>query len=295
MTTLARSITDAQFEQLRKLIYDRAGIDFQASRKYVLETRLSRRLEELHLDNFDQYLMFLTVGPYRDDEFQEMINRVTINETSFFRNGPQLEVFEKHVLPAIIEARRGTRQLRIWSCACSTGEEPYTLAIQVHRTLGLRLADWRVEVIGTDISERVLMAAQDARYAAHSVRNVQPLVLQRYFTHEDGFYQVSDEVRSMVHFDLLNLKDGFAARRYGTFDVIFCRNVMIYFDEAMKAHCVRLFERQLAGDGTLFIGHSETLRQTPTQLHPVPRSEAFAYGRPGAHPLLPTTAEVSHV
>lgn len=194
MTTQTLTISDAQFERLRKLIYDRAGIHFQPSRKYVLETRLSRRLEELHLDDFDQYLAFLTIGPYRDVEFQEMFDRITINETSFFRNPPQLDVFEKQVLPAMLEARKATRQLRIWSCACSTGEEPYTLAIQIHRTLGLRLADWRVEILGTDISERVLLAAEAGRYAAHSVRNADPLVLSRYFTASENFYQIRPDI-----------------------------------------------------------------------------------------------------
>ncbi len=288
MAIAARTMSSAHFEQLRKIVYERSGIWFQDSRKHVLETRLSRRLEELKFDDFGQYLTFLAVGPHREDEFQEMFNRITINETSFFRNERQLDVFEQQVLPQLIEARRACKRLRIWSAACSTGEEPYTLAIQVHRTLGVRLDDWHVEILGTDISEKVLLAAREGLYASYAVRTMNPLVLSRYFTEREGAYQLDTTIRSMVHFELLNLKDTLAARRFGMFDVIFCRNVLIYFDDAMKQHCTKLFHVQLATDGVLFIGHSESLRHVDTPFEPLPIPQAFAYvkrptGRGGGH------------
>ncbi|MFW5652701.1 MAG: CheR family methyltransferase, partial [Planctomycetota bacterium] len=130
-------MSPTQFDKLRKIIYERSGIHFQDSKKYVLESRLGHRLQELDMETFDQYCTFLTIGPYRDDEFQEMFNRITINETSFFRNEPQLDVFESQVLPELLKARQGIKRLRLWSAACSSGEEPYTLAILVHRTLGV--------------------------------------------------------------------------------------------------------------------------------------------------------------
>lgn len=277
MATAALTMSPAQFEKLRKIVYERSGIWFQDTKKYVLETRLSRRLEELEFDDFDQYLMFLTVGPYREDEFQEMFNRITINETSFFRNEPQLDVFEKQVLPKLIETRRPTKKLRIWSAACSSGEEPYTLAIQVHRTLGVRLSDWTVEILGTDISEKVLLMAQAGKYATYSIRSMNPLVLQRYFKEHEGGYQIDPTIQSMVHFELLNLKESLAAKRFGLFDVIFCRNVLIYFDDKMKTQVARMFHDQLAPDGHLFIGHSESLRYTDVPFEPMPVPQAFAY------------------
>jgi chemotaxis protein methyltransferase CheR len=277
MIAAATTMTDAQFNRLRSIIYERSGIHFQDTKKYVLESRLSQRIVELDFENFDQYLLFISVGPYRDDEFQEMFNRITINETSFFRNEPQLEVFEREVLPRLIESRKATKSLRFWSSACSSGEEPYTLAIQLHRSMGIRLADWKIEVLGTDISEKVLLAAQAGRFSSYSVRSMQPLVLQRYFREVNGFYQIDPTIQSMVRFELLNLKDAAAAKRFGTFDVIFCRNVMIYFDDAMKTHCVRLFHQQLAGDGTLFIGHSESLRGIPVPFEQLPMPQGFAY------------------
>ncbi|MEQ9454424.1 MAG: protein-glutamate O-methyltransferase CheR [Phycisphaeraceae bacterium] len=277
MPVATLKINDSQFAKLRQVIYERSGIHFQESKKYVLESRLSRRLEELEFSDYDQYIMFLTAGPYQTDEFQEMFNRITINETSFFRNEPQLEVFERRVLPALLEARKAKKQLRFWSAACSSGEEPYTLAIQLHRSLGVRLADWRVEILGTDISEKVLMTAASGVYTNYAIRSVDPMVLTRYFKKDGETYEVNPEVKAMVHFEKLNLKDTLAAKRFGTFDVIFCRNVMIYFDDEMRSRVVKTFHDQLADDGTLFIGHSETLRNLGVPFEPVTEPQAFAY------------------
>ena len=278
MPGVSRPILSAsQFEKLRKIVYDRAGIHFQDTKKYVLESRLSRRLEELDLDDFDQYLMFLTCGPYQTDEFQEMFNRITINETSFFRNEPQLDTFEQRFLPELLEKRKATKTLRIWSAACSSGEEPYTLAMILHRSLGIRLSDWRIEILGTDISEKVLHTAQSGRYTHYAVKSTNPMVLGRYFKKDGMDYVLDDEIRSMVHFEKLNLKDTYAARRFGNFDVIFCRNVMIYFDDPMKKSCVQMFHKQLADDGVLMIGHSETLRSLDVAFEQVNMPQAFAY------------------
>ncbi|MEM1212916.1 MAG: protein-glutamate O-methyltransferase CheR [Planctomycetota bacterium] len=277
MPAATLSLTDTQFDKLRKIVYDRAGIHFQDTKKYVLESRLARRVEELEFEDFDQYLMFLTAGPYQMDEFQEMFNRITINETSFFRNEPQLDVFERTVLPKLLEARKATKTLRLWSAACSSGEEPYTLAIQLHRTLGVRLADWRIEILGTDISEKVLETASSGVYTHYAVRSVNPMVLSRYFKQDGRNYVLDPEIQSMVSFQKLNLKDTLAAKRFGTWDVIFCRNVMIYFDEQMKTSCVKLFHNQLNDDGTLFIGHSESIRNLGVPFIQTDNPQGFAY------------------
>lgn len=271
----------AQFDQLRKIIYERAGIHFPDNKKYVLESRLGQRLAELEIETYDEYIAFLTMGPYQSDEFQEMFNRITINETSFFRNEPQLDVFEKQILPKLLEARKTQKRLRIWSAACSSGEEPYTLAIQVHRSLGVRLADWRIEILGTDISEKVLEIAQAGKYTNYSTRTVPPLVMQRYFKQEGQYAVLDPSIRSMVHFETHNLKDRMAARRHGTWDVIFCRNVMIYFDDAMKKDVLKTFNEQLAPDGTLFIGHSETIRGMEVGFTPLNIPQGFCYEKIG--------------
>ena len=267
----------AQFEKLRCIIYERSGIHFPDNKKYVLESRLGRRLIEMEIDDYDQYIALLTMGPYRDDEFQEMFNKITINETSFFRNEPQLEIFEKRVLPGLLEARSVSKRLRLWSAACSTGEEPYTLAIMLHRSLGLRLADWHIEILGTDISEKALAVAQEGKYTDYAMRTTPLLVQQRYYAKDGPFFLIDPTIKSMVHFELHNLKDRLAAKRHGKFDVIFCRNVMIYFDDAMKQQVVSMFADQLNDDGTLFIGHSETLRGMSVPFEATESPQGFCY------------------
>lgn len=252
-------MTDPEFDRFRKIVYERSGIWFADGKKYVIESRLARRLDELEMSSFDQYASFLTIGPYQKDEFQEMFNRITINETSFFRNEPQLEVFERDVLPELLERRASSKRLRIWSAACSTGEEPYTLGILIHRALGLRLADWKIEILGTDISERALTVAREGRYGDYALRTTSPLMVSSYFKPDGKFHRVLPEVESMVKFEVNNLKEAYSMRRHGEWDIIFCRNVMIYFDDAMKTHCEKLFHRMLVDDGTLFIGHSEAI------------------------------------
>ncbi len=271
------ALADREFERLRGIIYERSGIHFQDSKKYVLESRLGHRLQELEMKTFGEYIAFLSIGPYQNDEFQEMFNRITINETSFFRNEPQLDVFESRVLPELIAARSKTKRLRIWSAACSTGEEPYTLAIMVQRTLGIRLSDWTIEILGTDISEKALEVAQRGRYTRYSIRNTSPLDLKRYFTQEGEFFDIQAEIKPMVVFEHHNLNDVHRAQRHGKWDVIFCRNVMIYFDDDMKQRCITMFENQLEGDGSLFVGHSESLRGLETKLNAIPVPHAFCY------------------
>ncbi len=267
------------FSQLRKIIYDRAGIYFPDNKQYVLESRLGQRLVELEMDDYDTYIAFLTMGPYQSDEFQEMFNRITINETSFFRNEPQLDVFEKKILPKLLEARKATKRLRIWSAACSSGEEPYTLAMIVHRTLGIRLPDWRIEILGTDISEKMLEVAAKGVYGNYALRCTSPLVKNRYFKPEGQFFKLNSDVMSLVNLELHNLKDRLAAKRHGTWDVIFCRNVMIYFDDAMKKQVLRMFAEQLADDGYLFIGHSETIRTDEAPLNAIHEPQSFCYAK----------------
>ncbi len=281
MTATPPPMTDKQFADLRKIIYDRAGIHFPDNKKYVLESRLSRRLEELELEDFGQYVSLLSMGPYQSDEFQEMFNRITINETSFFRNEPQLEIFEKRVLPELLESRKTSKRLRIWSAACSTGDEPYTLAIMLHRSLGVRLSDWRVEILGTDISEKALEAAAEAKYTEYAVRGINPLVRQRYFKQDGPYWTLADPVKQMVNFEHHNLKDRLGAKRFGAWDVIFCRNVMIYFDDAMKQGVLRMFADQLADDGTLFIGHSETIRPGDAPFQALSIPQGFCYRKLG--------------
>lgn len=279
MTALSNriSMSTDQFKVLSKIIYDRSGIHFPENKKYIIESRLSHRVAELELEDFDQYIAYLTMGPYQMDEFQEMFNRITINETSFFRNEAQLDVFEKVILPELLDTRASSKRLRIWSAACSTGEEPFTLAMMLHRSLGVRLSDWRIEILGTDISEKALAVAQSGVYTNYAIRTTPKLMLDRYFKASDRSHVLDDTIRSMVSFEKHNLKDSMAAKRHGIWDVIFCRNVLIYFDDPMKKGVIDMFDRQLAKDGTLFIGHSERIITLTDRFAQLDIPQGFCY------------------
>lgn len=279
-------MSDAQFTKLSKIIYERSGIHFQDAKKYLLESRLGRRLQELNIEDYDQYTMFLTIGPYRDDEFQEMFNRITINETSFFRNEPQLQVLENMALPDMIESRSSTKRLRIWSAACSSGEEPYTIAMILHQSLGVRLMDWRIEILGTDISAKALNIANEGIYSSYAIRATSKLIVDRYFKKQGSHYLLDPEIHSMATFEQHNLKDRLGARRHGRWDVIVCRNVLIYFDEDMKQQVLKMFYDQLEPDGWLFIGHSETIRGLDVPFEPVNTPQGFCYRKIGADACL---------
>lgn len=281
MSATRIEMNDKQFRSLAKIIYDRSGIHFPDAKKYILESRLTHRLQELEMDDFDQYLALLSMGPYQQDEFQEMFNRITINETSFFRNDAQLDVFEKRTLPELLELRARTKRIRIWSAACSTGDEPFTLAILLHRTLGVRLGDWKIEILGTDISERAIGVALAGQYTNYSVRSTPKVILDKYFKFDGRNYTLSDDIRSMVSFEKHNLKDRLAAKRHGTWDVIFCRNVLIYFDDEMRKQVIQMFSDQLADDGTLFIGHSERIKDISDKFDQIPIPQGFCYRKNG--------------
>ncbi len=271
------NMTAEQFSRMSKIIYDRSGIHFPETKKYIIESRLSHRVIELEMEDFDQYIAYLTMGPYQMEEFQEMFNRITINETSFFRNDAQLSVFEDRILPEMLEARAKTKRLRIWSAACSTGEEPFTLAMLLHRTLGVRLSDWRIEILGTDISEKALSVAQEGIYTSYAVRTTPALMKDRYFKEDGRNFILDDTIRSMVNFEKHNLKDRMAAKRHGIWDIIFCRNVLIYFDDDMKRDVISMFAKQLAPDGTLFIGHSERIKTLTDDFTQLQIPQGFCY------------------
>lgn len=282
-TSTQNKMSQDQFSRFRKVIYDHSGIWFPEAKQYLLESRLSRRMATLKVDDFDHYHTLLTTGPFRDDEFQEMCNAITINETSFFRNEAQLEVFENQLLPDLLEKRKATKRLRIWSAACSSGEEPYTLGIILSRSLGIRMMDWRVEILGTDLSERVLDLAATGVYSSFSFRTVTERVKKTNFSQTPQGLAINDDIKQLVHFEKHNLRDALAARRFGQFDAVFCRNVMIYFDDEMRSNCISMFHDRLAPDGVLCVGHSETIRGD-NRFAENPDPKAFAYHKSGARP-----------
>lgn len=254
-------ITNEEFLHLRDFIYEQCGIFIAENRKYLVENRLSNRIKELHLKSFNEYYKFLRYDANRQNELTHLFEVITTNETSFFRNPPQLEVFQNIVLPDILDRQRksGNKRLRIWSAGCSTGEEPYTLAIIISEVLKGELSSWDVCINAYDLSEAVLAAARRGVYNAYSLRTTPKDIVARYFTQDGNQFTVKPELKKLIRFGPINLNDKEQCRRVEKSQIVFCRNVIIYFDDAMKRRVINAFYDNLEPNGVLLIGHSETL------------------------------------
>jgi chemotaxis protein methyltransferase CheR len=253
-------ISDREFCDLRDFIQQASGIHIANNRKYLLQNRLSPRLRELGLDTFSEYFKRLQ-GPDRVCERAKLFELVTTNETSFFRNPPQLDYFRDTLLSAMIESQRSknAKNLHIWSAGCSSGEEPYTLAILLAETLKAELPSWRLKITASDLSEAVLALAREGAYDDYALRTTPAPIKAKYFAKDADGFRIRPEVKKQVRFVSLNLNDSAALKRVETSHFIFCRNVMIYFDEDMKKRLARAFYENLTPGGHLLIGHSETL------------------------------------
>jgi len=253
-----------EFRQLRDFVYQHCGLNFTEDSKYLLEKRLGRRLQQHNLKNFKDYYYFLRYNPNKDQELSEVIDQLTTNETYFFREDFQLRTFVEDILPELRRRKeeQGKQSLRIWSAGCSSGEEPYTIAMLLLDQPWLR--SWKVEVIGTDISHRVLQMARQGVYGDASFRNTDDRQKSRFFTEQEGKFRVKDEVRNLVTISHLNLFDSARIALLGKMDVIFCRNVIIYFDQAGKKNVIESFFQRLEPEGFLLLGHSESLMNLST-------------------------------
>ncbi len=274
-----RPMTRQEFIALRDFVYTKCGIFFQESKQYYLENRLGRRLAELDLASYGAYLDQLQ-GPRGREELRQLFIEITTNETSFWRNPPQIEAFQRIILPEVagLVRARGASRMRIWSAACSSGEEPYTLAIVVQECLDTVMKGLSVEILGTDISEKVLEQARAATYASYTLRNLTPQQLRQHFLQKDAdSFEVRPELRRMVQLRNLNLVDYPEYRNLGSFDVIFCRNVLIYFDDAVKAKVIKGFHEQLGSRSYLLVGHSESIHSFNTGFELLHFSKAMGY------------------
>jgi chemotaxis protein methyltransferase CheR len=242
---------DADFELYRKLIYDESGITFSATNRSILESRLKERLREKKMESLREYYSLLLKDK---EELKTLLDSVTTNLTRFFRNQAHFDAVEKHVVPELLKMRSGgERKLRFWSAGCSTGEEPYTIAMLLKEILP---AGWGLEVVASDISLKCLMVGKEAFYADARVQGIPENYLARHFDRKPGGWQLKDDLKKLVRFDYHNLKNDSGLRNL---DVVFCRNVLIYFDEAAQKATIERFWEAMAPKSFLFIGHSESL------------------------------------
>src|SRR5918911_2648375 len=262
---------NAEFHRIRSLVYRLSGIDLHPGKEGLVKSRLAKRLRALGIATFQDYLAHLE----RDASGEEravMVDVLTTNKTSFFREAQHFDHLRDHVLPAL-RSRGGT--MRLWSAACSTGEEPFSIAMLLSDELGPQRAS-SARILATDISARVLSHATAGVYGEDALRDVPQPLVSRHFTLASTTparaYRASDALRSMVRFARLNLIGPWPMR--GPFDVIFCRNVMIYFDEPTQQRLVQRFWEILAPGGYLFVGHSESLSALTHQ---------FRYAQPAVY------------
>jgi chemotaxis protein methyltransferase CheR len=257
-------MSEDEFLLLRDCIYAHCGIYFDVDSKYILEKRLSHRLEDLTLSSYYDYYHYLKYNRNKEQELLDIMDVLTTNETYFFRESFQLKAFTDEIIPEMIKrkAAQGNRTLRIWSAGCSTGEEPYTIAMLL--SVIPELSGWKTEVIGTDISQKVLQQARRAVYGKSSFRATEESDLRRFFHQHEDSYKVNDAIRDMVTISHLNLFDTHRLNLLGKVDLIFCRNVIIYFDQAAKKRVIESFHSALYDGGFLLLGHSESLMNIST-------------------------------
>ncbi len=245
------------FRLLRDLIRDYCGIYFDDDSRYLLEKRLSRRVRNHHFSNFRDYYRFLLYDKNKDEELNSIIDILTVNETYFFREENQLKTFSEEILPELSKSKKNKRQLKIWSAGCSTGEEPYTIAMLIIEKGYFK--GWDIEIFGSDINHRVLQIARNGIYKKNSFRNTDNFYIKKYFTEENEIFRISDIVKQYVNFSHLNLLDPVKTKIVGIMDVIFCRNVLIYFDKQSRKKVIDMFYERLVEGGYLLLGHAESL------------------------------------
>uniref|UniRef100_A0A7V4WM82 protein-glutamate O-methyltransferase n=1 Tax=Candidatus Caldatribacterium saccharofermentans TaxID=1454753 RepID=A0A7V4WM82_9BACT len=245
-----------EFCEIRNHIYARTGVHIGDQKVYLLRRRVEERLKALGLSSAEEYIAYLKYRDGSGKEFDELVSSVTVNETYFFREFPQLQTFAEHCLPEVVE-RKNTGRIHILSAGCSTGEEPYTLSIICQEMLD---PPHNFSITAVDIDYRALEKAKQGIYDERSVRDVPQVYLEKYFTRTSKGFVVRDEVRRFVTFRKANLNDREALLALGRdFDFVFCRNVLIYFSDDSRRRVVETFYAMMNPGGYIFLGHSESL------------------------------------
>ncbi|MBI5048883.1 MAG: protein-glutamate O-methyltransferase CheR [Deltaproteobacteria bacterium] len=255
----SNAMTDEEFRLFKTFVYDECGINLKPEKKYFLQNRVNQRMRVTGIKSYYRYYKLITGdGADYKTELLSFLDVLTINETSFYRNKPQLDLFQKVVLPELLHSKRAKNDfsLKIWSAGCSTGQEPYTIAMILNNVM-TDIKGWKVNILASDLSLTVLEAAQQGIYPKAKTDGLDEYSLKRYFIEKGDNFHVSDELKRIITFDFHNLMydNGFS-----NIDVIFCRNVLIYFDTETQKEVIGRFYQCLAPKGYLFPGHTESLQ-----------------------------------
>jgi chemotaxis protein methyltransferase CheR len=278
--TQAEDLKDPAYLRLRDLIYESSGIYHPDEKLYLLASRCARRMSALKIDTPSKYVEHLMTRGPREAELRLLLNEITIGETYMFRSPAQLEAMRNVILPQLIQAKSamGFKRLHIWSAGCSTGEEPYTLAMFLLEESERQLAGWTFDIVATDLNDDSVAAAKAGIYGEYSLRSTSETLRRKYFKpYDEKRLQVTDRVKSLIRFDRVNLNDDSKMLFLKGMDVIFCCNVLIYFDVASKRKVTQHFHSNLLAGGYLFLGHAESLYQIDERFHLVHFPGAIGY------------------
>jgi chemotaxis protein methyltransferase CheR len=285
-------VTPLDYEFLRKFLRERSGLDLSSDKQYLVESRLIPLARRNGLGGIAELVAKIRAGS--DALTSEVVEAMTTNETFFFRDKVPFDHLRETIVPALLQARASRRSLRIWSAACSTGQEPYSIAMCL-KQIGAALAGWRIEIVATDLSQSVLEKAKAGIFSQFEVQRGLPIqMLMKHFTQIGELWQLNADIRAMVQHRQLNLLQDFS--HLGTFDVIFCRNVLIYFDQDTKAGIFEKLAKVLEPDGVLALGAAESVVGISDAFKPYPerrglyRLNSVRVARGGAASVLKAVA-----
>lgn len=276
------AITEAEFERFRDWFYRKTGIFFEPGKRYFVDTRLADCIQASGNPDFRSWFVALRGDPH-GTELQRVVNAMTINETYFFREAYQFDCMVNHLLDEVVKHKR-SGPIRIWSVPSSTGEEPYSIAIYLlERWAGIQRHD--VEILSSDIDTQVLATAQQGLYSQRSVANLPAPYLKKYFQREgEHQWRISREIVDAVEFSQVNLVDLAQARRFRNIDIIFCRNVLIYFDDLSRRLAAEAMYDAVAPGGFVCLGHSESMSRISTLFEARRFPDALVYQKPKGAP-----------
>lgn len=269
------TISDEDFRKFREYFYRKTGIQFEVSKRYFVDKRLVERIEATDSGHFRNYFMLVRFEP-DGRELQTLVNLMTVNETYFFREEYQFQCLVRSMLGEITRRKKDKSPIRIWSIPSSSGEEAYSIVLYLLEYWP-GLEKWDVEIISSDIDTDIISRARRGHYSARSVQHLSPALLNKYFRPSAGGYQINDDMREAVEFTRVNLMDAADVRAYREFDVIFCRNLLIYFDDLSRRQAAETFYDALNPGGFVCLGHSESMSRISSLFRVRKFPEAIVY------------------
>ncbi|MBK1679769.1 CheR family methyltransferase [Rhodocyclus tenuis] len=270
-------ISEEEFQKFREFFYRKTGIQFESSKRYFVDKRLVERIEATGNDTFRSYFTMLRFQA-SGEELQQLTNLMTVNETYFFREEYQFKCLVDSILPEIVARKSSRSPIRIWVIPSSSGEEPYSIALYLlEHWAGIN--DWDIEIISSDIDTRILAHARQGLYSQRAIQQLPVRMLQKYFSRVGDGYQLCDDIRSAVEFTRVNLSERADTRAYRNFDIVFCRNLLIYFDDISRKTAAETFYDALNPGGFILLGHSESMSRISSLYKVRKFPEAIVYQR----------------